>query len=123
MAAYNHWDFTPDEAWICFRLDTQIQSQPADIYVLMDGYSGFLFGQEIVVDNDLSETQAEALMRVAYQKARTWPKRLIIVKNDPALPVFEEILKAKKIALEHATAPQLTRLTAPVKAEFGKFAF
>ena len=121
MKTYKHSDFVKNQAWICFRVDIQIQAELADVYVLMDAHSGFLFGNDIVVGEGMSLSQADSLLQKAHKKARVWPQKLIITKGDPSQGIIGESLAKVNIQMEHATASQLADLIAPVKREYGQF--
>lgn len=97
----------PNEAWILHReeIDTKIDGS-CNVYVLLDAYSQFIFGQEMSVDLP-SESSINKLLQKAQSKAGTWPKQILISKKDPFIETFSEICKELDLPLIEMTAKEL----------------
>lgn len=116
---YHPSDFTPNDAWLIFRLDTQVKDQPVDIYVVMDLPSTMILTLD-TIETELFQKQADKLLREAKVKSNRKPRRLILGKGDPAEPALSNAAKKMGISFESVPSAYLEDLTAPVKEEFGK---
>ena len=105
--------------WLVFRLDTQVQDQPVDIYFIMDLPSGMIIAQEIV-EAELSQAQAESLFKQGKQKVNKVPTGFILAKNDPAETVIRPLTEKLGIHFELVPAFYLEEWIAPIKQLFGK---
>ncbi len=110
-----------NEAWILHREEVEtIQDGSCNIYVLMDAYTGYCFGQEICVDLPTS-SKIMALLKVAQSQAKTWPLKMLVLKKDPFAETFEAICKGLKIPFEEMTAKELQPYVKPFKDSFRQF--
>ncbi len=115
-------DFTkPNDAWILHREEIEtIQDGSCNVYVLVDAYSGFCFGQEVSVDlPDLS--RIDGILKTAHSKAGTWPKQILLLKKDPFADAFQAICKGLEIPHKEMTAKDLQPFVQSLKDSFGQF--
>ena len=123
MKQFQYNDFSPRDVWMVLRMDTQIEDQAADVYMLMELPSGLLLSHAITIKEGLKKQEAQEFFQTAFFKEKYWPKRIFIMKGDPV----ERSLKA--IAAEHASAIEaypaaaLETLVAPVKETFGQHVY
>ena len=116
---YHPSDFTTNNAWLIFRLDTQVKDQPVDIYMVMDLPSTMILTLD-TIETELSQKQANKLLREAKIKNSRKPRRLILCKGDPAEVVLSNAAKKINMDFESVPSAYLEDLTAPIKKEFGK---
>ena len=121
MKPYQLEDFNHKPAWLIFRIDTQIQHKPVDIYLIMDLPSTLIVAQEIVEDI-ISAQQISKLIDTAQNKAKP-PKRIIIAYGDPAQENLLQLSKQLHFELELVPAPYSEPLLSPVRQEFGQHFF
>ncbi len=119
MKLYQFEDFCEKDAWLIFRVDTQVQHQPVDIYMVMDLPSGMIIAQEVIED-EMSQLQVDALFRAAKIKKGNMPCRMMITKGDPAEIHLKSLAQDLKIGFESVPAPYLEALVTPFKQSFGK---
>lgn len=119
MKPYRHEDFTKNEGWLVFRLDTQVKNAAIDIYLVMELASGLLAGQELAVGEGLTEAATENLLRQAKTKLGAFPQRILLAKGDSAEAAFAATSKRLNFGFELVPAPSIEGLVAPVKQEFG----
>ena len=110
-----------NEAWILHREEMEtIQDGSCNIYVLMDAYTGYCFGQEICVDLP-SSTKIMGLLKVAQSQAKRWPQKMLILKKDPFAETFAALCTSMKIPFEEMTAKELQPYVKPFKDSFRQF--
>lgn len=116
------WNFTkPNDAWILHREEVEtIQDGNCNVYVLLDAYSGFCFGQEICVDLPGS-SKIISLLKSAYVKAGTWPKQILISKKDPFIETFQAICSGLKIPYKEMTSKDIQPFVRSFKDAFRQF--
>ena len=119
MKPYRHEDFKKNEAWLVFRLDTQVKNESVDIYMVMELASGILAGQELAVGEGLNATVAENLVVSCGKRLSSLPLRIVLAKGDPAEAAFAAV--ATKLNLDFELVPTIAveGLIAPVKEQFG----
>jgi len=71
-----------ESTWLVFRLDTYVNKQPVDIYMIMDVQSESILSQAITA-TELSNKQLAHLIQQGKQAADKIPHRIIVEKNDP----------------------------------------
>lgn len=120
---YQYEDFKEGDAWLVFRLDTQVKTQSVDVYMLMELPSGIILGHESAVDDVLTEKQAAQLLELGRSRKGVNPRRLLLAKADPAEPAFRAFCARAGLPLETQPTPHLEDLLAPVKESFGKHFF
>ena len=89
LKKFDYDDFSPNDAWLVFRLDAQVKDDPIDIYVLMDLPSGYLFGHFAGPKLPVT-SQTKKLLNDALKKKSTKPKRLLISKLARRLQLDEQ---------------------------------
>jgi tetratricopeptide (TPR) repeat protein len=111
----------PNEAWILHReeIETTVDGS-CNIYVLLDAYSSFCFGQEISVDL-LSEKSIRNLFNSARTKAEVWPKKVLILKSDPMAESLNVICHDLDIPFEALPAKYLRPYLQHFKDSFRQF--
>jgi tetratricopeptide (TPR) repeat protein len=122
MMAKETFKFTkPNQAWILYReeMDT-IKDGSCNVYVLMDAFLGFLFGQEISIDLPTKKSIFE-LLKNAHSKAGTWPQQLLILKKDPFTETFQEMSIELSIPLKELTAKEIQPLVKRFRETFHQF--
>jgi tetratricopeptide (TPR) repeat protein len=119
MKPYKIDDFNNNEAWLVFRIDTQVQEQPVDIYMLLDLPSNQVLIHETVV-SELSQKQATQFLKQGLDKKGDTPSRILLTQGDPAESVLRKAAKNLNISLELVLAPYLEQLIAPIKKSFGQ---
>ena len=117
---YQFEDFQEGEAWLVFRLDTHVKHQAVDIYMIMDLPNGIILAHAPVVDEILGANQAEALLQDGQGRKGARPKRLILVKGDPAEEVIHTASTRAGIRFESLPASYVEDILAPVKESFGQ---
>lgn len=118
-----HKQFRVNEAWIACRLQTfdTVAGDPADLYVLLDAASGYVFGHLLVVDEVPSAREAQELFKKAYEMKRQWPTKLIAPKLDPALGIFQAQADAAGFSLEVVPTPYLEDIVRPIQESYDTF--
>jgi len=119
MPSYDLDSFYKNAAWLIFRIDSQVQAEPIDIYMLMDLPSGNIMSHEIVV-SVLSQKQADTLLKQGKQKKASTPKRLLLAIGDPAEKFLRKSAKSLSMTLELVPASYLNDIVAPIKQSFGE---
>ncbi len=110
-----------NEAWILYREEIEtVKDGVGNIYVLIDAYTGYCFGQEICTDHPNAAKIIE-ILNVAHLFAKTWPQKIYILKKDPFADVFEVICKGLKISCELTTAKELQPYVKSFKDSFQQF--
>ena len=122
MRSYKFEDFSDNDAWLIFRVDTQIQHQPVDIYMVMDLPSGEVLAIETVETEPSLENMSSLLMS-AQLKKNLFPHRLLLTKNDPAQTLLETLSKEYGMELVMTFSDHVEGLVAPLKKSFGEFCF
>ena len=118
-----HSQFKLNEAWILARIDIPLffADKVADMYVLLDACSGFVFGQ-LVYENQLpSAAEFSALLKRARKTKMSWPKKIFIPKDDPAIEIMQPIVNHVHLTLEIIPAPHLEKILDPVSEGLRKF--
>ena len=123
MKKLQYQDFLPKDSWLIFRLDTQVADKSADVYMLMELPYGEILSSEITIDEGLTPDQLQDFLQKAYAKKRYWPKKVLVLKNDPIEKSFKELSLPSHLKTEPHPASALEDLIAPVKESFGKFCF
>jgi len=113
--------YEPFEAWLIFRMDILVARKPADVLILLDIGSGYVFGHIIVLNEMPSSSELENLMNDAYKLPEHWPKILYCSQNDPAKELFENSAVKKGIFFEDAPSSVFYEITSPVIETFGSF--
>ena len=123
MKPYQLDDFSENNVWLIFRIDTQVKNKPVDVYMLMDLPSGMILNHEIV-EAEFSKKHADNLLKQGKVSKHKMPKRIILTKGDPAETILRDLAKNLAINFESIPAPYLEVLIAPIKQSFGnKFFF
>lgn len=112
-------DFVENDAWLIFRLDIQVASQSVDVYLGMDLPSGLVFGHELAPEK-FGEKQAQDLLQLGKSKKGRFPRRILLVKGDPAESVLEALSTKLNSKFEAVPAPHLEDILGPIKESFGK---
>ena len=123
MAKLRYQDFAPKDSWLIFRLDTQIADKSADVYMLMELPCGELLSNKVTIDEGMTPDQLQDFLQKAYAKKRYWPKKVLVLKNDPIEKSLKELSLPPHLKTEPHPASALEDLIAPVKESFGKFCF
>jgi tetratricopeptide (TPR) repeat protein len=111
----------PNEAWILHQEEMHTtQDGSCNIYLLLDAYSEFLFGQEISVDLPTKQN-INNLLKNAYSKSGSWPQQFLILKKDPFVDTFQEICEEIKIPLKELTAKEMQPLVQGFRNSFRQF--
>lgn len=119
MKQYSSGDFNDNEAWLVFRLDTQVQHQPIDIYMIMDLSSGAILCHDLI-ENTISQKDVDHLLQQAKSQNGNFPRCIFLAYGDPAEPFIDKLSKKLKINFESVPAHYLEELVAPVKKSFGE---
>ncbi len=110
-----------NEAWILRREEIETDKEGVcNIYVLIDAFTGYCFGQEICVDHPNAAKIVE-ILNEANLYAKTWPQKIYILKKDPFADVFEVICKGLKISCELSTTKELQPYVKTFKDSFQQF--
>lgn len=110
-----------NQAWILHREEIEtIQEGSCNIYVLLDAYTGYCFGQEVCVDLP-SATKVVSLLQLAKSQAGTWPLQILILKKDPFLETLGTICRGLKLPLKEMTAKELQPFVRDFKDSFRQF--
>ncbi|MCP4717746.1 MAG: tetratricopeptide repeat protein [Deltaproteobacteria bacterium] len=123
MKKFNYHDFSPQEAWLLFRLDTQVAEKSADVYMLMELSGGDLIASEATLDEGLTPQQLQSLLNQAHNKKAYWPKTLLLTKGDPVVHSFAKLPLPAGMALSPHPASAFEELIVPVKESFGEFCY
>ncbi|MBU1189112.1 MAG: hypothetical protein KKC01_08785 [Gammaproteobacteria bacterium] len=89
--------FTPNQAWLLFKLNQVPISTGADgefdVIALMDAASLFILGSEFVPAGTLDTAVAELrnLMESAYAQHKAWPKKLYAPQTMPVAKLAAEL--------------------------------
>lgn len=117
---YTHDQFKPNEAWLIFRMDAciRVEGNPADVYIMMDMGSSYIFGQIIVTENFPLEIDIHRLMKNAYSRKSEWPTAIFYTTDDTAEDMFRKFAEQKKIIFKTEPASAFTAITDPVTKSF-----
>jgi len=120
---YSSDQFKPNEAWLVFRFNSfmQVQGKFADIYLLIDLASEYVFGQIIVTDQLPAQLEIERLMKKAYNMTKSWPGMFYCASNDPAEELFKEYSDKKKIPFKIEPVSSFSRIINPIKQSLMEF--
>lgn len=120
---YTSDQFMPNEAWLIFRFNSfiQIQGKFADIYLLIDIASEYLFGQIIVTDEFPAQLEIHRLMKNAYDLKKSWPDIFFCVSNDPAEDLFRKFSFKKNIPFQSEPLSSFNAIINPIKQAFMEF--
>ena len=121
MIKLQYQDFLPKDSWLIFRLDTQVADKSADVYMLMELPCGDIISHAVTIDEGLAPDKLQDFLQKAYDKKGYWPKKVLVLKNDPIESSLKELPPHLKIEPHPESA--LEDLIAPVKESFGKFCF
>lgn len=111
----------PNDAWILHREEIETtQDGSCNIYVLLDAYSNFCFGQEISIDLPPSSKTTE-LLKKAYARAGSWPKSVIISKKDPLAEMLGAICQGMNIPFESRSENDLAPHVRTFRVSFKQF--
>jgi|SRR5579863_7917310 len=116
----NYSDFKENDAWLIFRLDTQVKDQPVDVYLLMDLPSGIILDFESILGLSLNPEEAQKLFQAGCDQKGRWPRRVLIGKGDPSEKTIQTALASHGVPLESAPRDHLEPLIAPMKESFGR---
>jgi tetratricopeptide (TPR) repeat protein len=116
------FNFTkPNQAWILYREEMiTIEDGSCNIYVLMDAFSSFLFGQEVSIDLP-TQKSILGLLKNAKSKSGTWPQQLLILKKDPFTETLHEISSELSIPLKELTSKEIQPLVKHFRDTFRQF--
>jgi hypothetical protein len=120
MKKFQYNDFSRYDAWLIFRLDTQIADQAADVYMLMDLPEGHIHAHAVTLDEGLSSHEAQEFFQTAFNKLRYWPKRVFTIKGDPIDHSLKTLADSKAFTIETYPASAFEDILAPVKESFGQ---
>lgn len=110
-----------NQAWILHREEIEtIQEGSCNIYVLLDAYTGYCFGQELCVDLP-SATKIVSLLQLARSEAGTLPLQILISKKDLFSETLGAICNGLKIPLREMTAKDLEPFVGEFKTTFRQF--
>jgi len=123
MKKFQYHDFSPREVWLVLRLDTQIEDQAADVYMLMELPSGMLISHAIALGEGLKKREARQFLQEAFSKTRYWPKRIFITKGDPVGRSLKALAAEHACAIETYPEAALEELISPVKGHFGQHVY
>lgn len=115
--------FKPAEAWLFFRVDVFVQSQPIDIYFMIDIASSYVFGQAMVEGDLPKESEIKDILKSASNLTHRWPKILYCVANDPAEALFRKISLERGIKFASAQEASVEFVLGPFKKEFSQTFF
>lgn len=116
----NYSDFKENDAWVIFRLDTQVKDQPVDVFLLMDLPSGIILGFESILGLSLNPEEAQKLFQGGRDQKGRWPRRVLIGKGDPSEKTIQAALASHGVRLESVPRDQIEPLIGPVKESFGR---
>ncbi len=120
MKKFQYDDFSPRDVWLVLRLDTQIEEQAADVYMLMDLPSGLILSHAITVTEGLEKQEAQDFFQAAFFRAKYWPQRVFIIKGDPVEKSLAAVAASQSFTIESYPAAVFDELVAPVKETFGQ---
>ncbi len=111
----------PNDAWILHREELEtVQDGSCDIYVLLDAYSAFAFGQEI--SRELPDpSRIAGLLKAANAKAGRWPRKILILKKDPYVENLRTICEDFGVKLSEMTTRELDPFLRPFRDAFQQF--
>jgi tetratricopeptide (TPR) repeat protein len=112
---------SPNDAWILHREEINTARDGiCNIYVLLDAYSGFCFGQEISVDLP-SSAKVVAILKDARSNSGRWPKQILILKKNPYLEAMRSICSGLGVPLSERPAKELAPFVRTFKDAFRQF--
>jgi hypothetical protein len=111
----------PNDARILHRekIDTA-RDGSCNVYVLLDAYSGFCFGQKISVDLPGS-AKVLAILKDTHSNSGRWPNQILILKKDPYLEVIGSICSGLGVPLSEHPAKELAPFVRSFKDAFRQF--
>lgn len=109
--------FSPNEAWIFFKLnDAPVSTErdgDFDVFALMDAASLFILSSEFVPIGSLSSAASEiqTLLKAAHSHHSTWPGKLLIPQAAPTgkLVAEAEALGISVVAVREAELSTFTK--------------
>lgn len=120
MKKYTPEDFKNQPTCLMYRVDTQIQNMPIDIYLLIEFPSELVLTFSIVEDTINKEKVQELINNARGQKLIN---KIILANGDPAQEYLTEICNELNISVEYIPKPYLEDLVASIKKFFGEHFF
>lgn len=120
---YTSDQFMPNEAWLIFRLNSfiRVKDKPADIYMLIDLASAYVFGHLVVTSELPDLMDIHRLMKDAYTFKKAWPELFFCASNDPAENLFRKYSTGKNIAFKVEPLSSFNEIINPIKQSFMQF--
>jgi hypothetical protein len=112
----NDSDFKENDAWLLFRLDTQVKEQPVDVFVLMDLPSGIILGFESILGLTVNPEEAQRLLQARWDQKGIWPRRVLIGKGDP---VRDDRRQYRRLPRGEGSLPQAVAAGSPASGAEG----
>lgn len=121
MKNQEHKFTKPNDAWIFHREEIEtIQDGSCNVYVLIDAFSSFIFGQEISIDLP-SSSKITKLLKKAHAKAGLWPNQILISKTDPIAEILQAISDDLRVPFEALPSKYLHPYLQHFKNSFKEF--
>lgn len=121
MTKHSHEFNKPNAAWILHReeIDT-VRDGYCNIYVLLDAYSTYCFGQESSIDLPAPK-KINALLKQGFEKAGAWPGKIVVLKKDPYAENLKPICRALNLPMAELTTTEIEPYLRPFKESFAEF--
>jgi tetratricopeptide (TPR) repeat protein len=116
------WQPEPGQ-WLIFRTDTQVRTNPVDIYVMLQVPTLYAYGFFLVQGERPKEKDIRELLNAGFKKDGRWTRRLTLPKGDPAEKTFREIAEPNGVKVEVQPIALLEPFAAPFKEDFARTAF
>ena len=101
-----------------------VAEKPADIYVLMDAASAYIFGHIIAMGEEPAMEEVERALIGAWQLNEGWPTKILWATGDPIGGVLPQVAQKHGIACADYPSSYFTMIARPVQASFDeKFGF
>jgi hypothetical protein len=116
------WQPEPGQ-WLVFRTDSQVKTNPIDIYVMVQIPSLYAYGYFAVQGECPKKSDVRDLLHRAFQKDGAWTKKLTLPKGDPCEKVFREIAEPHGVVVDLQPTALLEPYAAPFKSGLARTAF
>ena len=110
--------YKPNDAWVLHREEINtLQDGSCNIYVLLDAFSTFCFGQQTSIGL-LEPPVALNLLREAHNQTGQWPKQVLISKSDPLVETLRIICHDLNLKFAGIPKKELKKFVKPFSDEF-----
>ena len=115
-----------NDAWLVIRATLEpvlVDDVPSHVYIVQDAASMYIFGNTFAPADAQSPSAGDAalVLTQAWQKKRTWPKKLIIPGTISEKNGFAAAAKLNKVQVELVQPSEATIYIQDVQSAYAEF--